>query len=124
MLNTPSMPNTPSLAHTASPPPQPYLDIDKRLGYAPVRLVDARFLLKLAAILATKPPGARRLPSREELPDACFLTPASLRRLPEIGIGSLRILCVSSPWLTPEYSHSMARTPQLTFRHRFHRSML
>ena len=67
------------------------------------QLVDARFLLRLASVIAGAKAASgaqqQRLPSRCELPEAAFINPGDLRRMTETGFGALRILCVSQPWL-------------------------
>jgi hypothetical protein len=63
-------------------------------GEAPVRLVDARFLIALAL-------AGGRLLRRQDLPRAASLDLSSLRKMAR-GREGLRVLCVSYPWLQPE----------------------
>ena len=83
------------------------LKVHRELGEAPIRLLDARFLLELAASPELRGPldGTRRagLPRRQELPEAAFIDLYQLRHMTESGFGALRILCVSWPWLQPDH---------------------
>ena len=70
------------------------------LGDAPIRLVDARYVVRLA-----KKGG--RLPRRQELPAKAIL---SLEQVKSMGrfkstlfSSSLRIIAVSHPWLQPDH---------------------
>lgn len=76
---------------------EPLLLDDAELGGSPVALLDARFIIALAK-------SGGRLHSRQNLPPEAFISLAALRRmLGGFGIaGSLRILCLSYPWLQPE----------------------
>ena len=69
---------------------------------APVRLVDARFLLRLAEMLASSE-GKQRLPRRQEVPEDAFIDLPGLQGMTQSGFGSLRILCVSMPWFQPDH---------------------
>ena len=70
------------------------LAADSMLGDSPVALIDARFLVALA-----KAGGLLR--RRQDLPPEAFITLEHLKRMP-IGWGSLRLICVSHPWLQPD----------------------
>ena len=80
---------------------EPLLIHDPELGGSPMALVDARFLI----FLANK---GGRLCRRQDLPLECFLDLPTLRRLPRGHARSLRVVCLSYPWLQPEYAYSMA----------------
>ena len=67
---------------------EPALRVDEALGGSPVRLVDARFLIELAE-------RGGRLCRRQDLPEEAFVSPEALRRLPEGGSCSLRIMSIS-----------------------------
>ena len=70
------------------------LTVDPELGGAPIRLVDARYLIKLAQ-------EGGRLVRRQDLPETAFVPLGTVRRL---GLGtsnSLRLVAVSHAWLTP-----------------------
>ena len=67
---------------------------------APVRLLDARFLVELAELLKA---NGCVLPRRQELPDDAFISLSELRSMTQSGFGSLRILVVSWPWLQPDH---------------------
>lgn len=63
---------------------------------APVRLVDARYLIALDD-------RGERLVRRQDIPDDAFIDLPELRRMPEGYARSLRILAVSYPWLTSQH---------------------
>ena len=68
------------------------LSVSKPLGEAPVRLVDARYLVELAR-------GGGVLPRRGELPDDAFLSLEAVRTMVDTGFHSLRVAAVSWAWL-------------------------
>ena len=72
-----------------------WLKLEPELGDSPIRLVDARFLVSLAR-------QGGQLCRRQELPDDAFVDLSWLRRMPEGTLGTLRVLCVSHPWLQPD----------------------
>ena len=74
--------------------PEVLLAADSMLGDSPVALIDARFLVALA-----KAGGLLR--RRQDLPPEAFITLEHLKRMP-IGWGSLRLICLSHPWLQPD----------------------
>lgn len=80
---------------------------DAGLGGAPVRLVDARFIIKLAI-------SGGRLTRRQDLPNGAFI---GLRQLRQMGKGymktDLRILCVSHMWLRPDHPDPRGDSLQL-----------
>jgi hypothetical protein len=81
---------------------------DKELGnISPVRLLDARFLIEVAR-------RGGRLHRRQDLPAEAFL------ECPEKMIfgpfHSLRVLCVSYPWLQPDHPDPKGSTLQLLCR--------
>ena len=84
---------------------EPLLRVDETLGDSPVALVDARFLIALS-----KRNG--RLDRRQGLPAEAFIDLASLRRMPAGGRfgDSLRVLCVSYPWLQPDHPDPQGTT--------------
>ena len=101
----------------------PLLRVDKSHGEAPVRLLDARFLVELTSMLLAD--GQTKLPRRQELPDAAFLPFEAVRRMTESGFGSTRILCVSWPWLHPlhpdpraDHLRTLARALEMFLRDR------
>ncbi len=61
-----------------------------------VRLLDARFLVILARL-------GGKLPRRQDLPDAAFVTLPKLKRIYYGGGSTLPITCVSHPWLQPDH---------------------
>ncbi|MDC0525770.1 hypothetical protein OAO87_02130, partial [bacterium] len=68
--------------------------VDAELGAAPIRLVDARYLIALAR-------DGGRLGRRQDLPESAFVPLETLRRLKIGSSNSLRIIVVSHAWLTP-----------------------
>lgn len=83
-----------------APSLESYLSTDHELGAAPIRLVDARFLIALADV------DGSILPRRQDLEtaaEAAFLPVDLLRQLHQ-GFGtSLRVICVSHCWLQPDH---------------------
>lgn len=76
---------------------EPALTTHATLGAAPIRLVDARFLVRLKA-------RGARLPRRQDIPDPAFLSLSDLRRMPYGGQrGNLRLLCISHTWFQPDH---------------------
>jgi len=87
------------------------LTFDKELGGSPVRLVDARFLVALAA-------DGGIMPRRQDLPESAFV---DLERLRNMGRGNnygstLRVVCVSHPWLQPDHPDPIGTTLRLIAR--------
>ena len=74
---------------------EPLLAVDPGLGEAPVRLLDAQFLIKLAD-------RGGWLQPRHALPDDGFIELQALRAMPGAHTG-LRVLCVSHLWLQPDH---------------------
>ena len=70
------------------------LAVDSELGAAPIRLVDARYLIELAR-------AGTRLARRQDLPEDAFMPLQTLRRLGLGSSNSLRVVVVSHAWLTP-----------------------
>ena len=70
------------------------LTTDSIHGQAPVRLVDARFLIALAA-------NEQMLPRRQDCPERAFIGLPELKRMTGSPAQGLRILVVSHPWLEP-----------------------
>ena len=60
---------------------------------APVRLLDARYLIELAANDCV-------LPRRQDIPERAFIDLPRMKIMTSSGLGSLRIISVSAPWLT------------------------
>ena len=87
------------------------LTVDSAHGQAPVRLVDAAYLVKLA----TKK-GAL-LPRRQDLPESAFLSHDVLKQLPRgFGRSSLRIIVVSHAWLHPNHPDPRGESLRLLAR--------
>ena len=97
---------------------EPSLRVDNAWGEAPIRLLDARYLLKLAGYEeeglmrgcdGDVPKYVRRrdtveqLPRRQDLPDEAFLALEDVRRLPHLEERSVRCLVVSHPWAAPHH---------------------
>lgn len=76
---------------------------------APVRLVDARFLIKLGR-------KGGRLAHRQALPEKAFLSLAALETMDRGPGGALRIIAVSYPWLQPDHPDPHSQTLQLLAR--------
>ena len=72
------------------------LSVDPELGGAPIRLVDARYLIKLAQ-------QGERLVRRQDLPEGAFVPLGTVRRLGLGSSNSLRVVAVSHAWLTPHH---------------------
>ena len=94
----PQKPGTPPWIRFGGQSLEAPLTLLEELGDSPVRLVDARFLVALAR-------KGGILLRRQDLPDAAFV---SLHRLKEMRSGgpygqSLRLVCISYPWLTPDH---------------------
>ena len=71
------------------------LEVDPETGMAPIRLVDARFLVNLS-----KADGM--LVRRQDLPEEAFINLKTLKFMSKGYMKTdLRILCLSYPWLTP-----------------------
>ena len=88
---------------------EPLLRIDEALGgEAPVRLLDAKFLIRLAE-------RGSWLRARAHLPDDAFIDLPQLRLMRGAHAG-LRILCVSHAWLQPDHPDSRRYTLQLLAR--------
>ena len=76
---------------------------------APVRLVDALFLIKLEE-------GGGRLAHRQALPEEAFLSLAAIEKM-ILGPGkALRIIVVSYPWLQPDHPDPHGQTLRLLAR--------
>ena len=84
------------------------LAVDESLGDSPVRLLDARFLIRLAD-------RGGWLRSRQGLPDEAFIDLPMLRFL-KAGHTGLRIVCVSHMWLQPDHPDPRRTTLQLVSR--------
>ena len=84
------------------------LAVDEELGEAPVRLLDARFIIRLAE-------RSGWLRSRQGLPDEAFIDLPQLRFL-KAGHTGLRIVCVSHMWLQPDHPDPRRTTLQLLCR--------
>ena len=85
------------------------LAFHKKLGGCPVRLVDARFLINLAS-------EGGRLSHRQALPEAAFLSLATLAAMDRGPCGALRVVVVSYPWLQPDHPDPHGTTLQLLAR--------
>ena len=73
---------------------EPALEVDARLGGAPVRLLDARFLIALAK-------RGGRMCRRQELPEAAFLPMKTLKQMGgDDASSTLHVIAVSHPWHT------------------------
>jgi len=81
---------------------------DTVLGGSPVALVDARFLVALAN-------AGGLLHRRQDLPPEAFIDLKHLQRMP-LGWGSLRVVCVSHPWLQPDHPDPKGSTLYLLAR--------
>lgn len=76
---------------------EPQLHDDPELGGEPIRLVDARYLIRFA-----KQPGARMI-RRQDCESSAFL-PLDLLRSLSLGTGNaLRVIAVSHAWMQPDY---------------------
>ena len=86
---------------------EPLLTVDPELGDSPVKLVDARFLIGLAN-------SGGRLPRRQDMPDAAFLSLRRLRRMHlAMGFDNLRVICLSHMWLQPDHPDPKGSTLRL-----------
>jgi len=79
------------------------LAVDAELGGSPAALVDARFILELAN-------AGGHIMRRQELPAAAFIEWDRLRRMPLAFDDSLRIICISHPWMQPGHPDPTAHT--------------
>ena len=75
----------------------------------PVRLVDARYLIKLAK-------RGGRLVHRQKLPEKAFLSPETLEKMSGGPGYSLRVIVVSYPWLQPDHPDPHGQTLRLLAR--------
>lgn len=73
-----------------------------------MRLIDARYLIKLAAAEG----GILR--RRQDLPQKAFLTLRQLKRI--VDYGGLHVLVVSYPWLQPDHPDPRGETLRLLAR--------
>ena len=80
-----------------------------RLGDSPVRLLDARYLIKLAFL-------GKLLVHRQALPEEAFLPLPELKKFGCGTGGSLRVVVVSYPWLQPDHPDPHGETLQLLAR--------
>ena len=77
---------------------EPALTPDSKWGDAPVRLLDARWLIALAMAEGSK------LPRRQDLPERAFISLEALSRDFNWGYGqSLPVVVVSHAWLQPDH---------------------
>ena len=83
---------------------------DPELGGAPVALLDARFLIRLAK-------AGGRLLRRQQIPEDAFISLEELRRMPNGLYGSLRVICLSYPWLTPRSPLAASPAPSPSRSH-------
>ena len=74
---------------------EPLLRVDEALGDSPVRLLDARFLIKLSE-------RGGWLTARQNLPAESFIELDRLRHMTASHTG-LRVICVSHVWLQPDH---------------------
>ena len=88
----------------------PLLLTDPDAGEAPVRLLDARFLIALART------NGSRLCRRQDLPAEAFLSVDELWRMRQGYGGCLRVMCVSYPWLQPDHPDPQGGTLRLLSR--------
>ena len=95
-----------SWAELEGPTLEALLTPDAQLGQAPVRLLDARFLIKLAA-------RDLFLLPRHSTPDDAFIPLERLRMMPPANTTGLRILCISHIWLQPDHPDPRRYTLQL-----------
>ena len=79
------------------------------LGQAPVRLVDAAYLVKLGSKKSSL------LERRQDMPGHAFLSLEELKQLPK-GWAGLRVLVVSHAWLHPHHPDPRGETLQLLAR--------
>jgi hypothetical protein len=85
------------------------LAVVSELGQAPVRLVDAAYLVKLASKKSSV------LERRQDMPEHAFLSLEELKQLPK-GWAGLRVLAVSHAWLHPHHPDPRGETLQLLAR--------
>lgn len=73
------------------------LEINPDFAAAPIRLIDARFLISLWK-------SGGRLPRRQDIPEAAYISLTKLKAMPKGYMKTdLRILCVSHMWLRPDH---------------------
>ena len=87
---------------------EPLLRVDESLGDSPVKLLDARFLIKLAE-------RGGWLTARQNLPADGFIELDRLRYMTASHTG-LRVICVSHVWLQPDHPDPRRTTLELLGR--------
>ena len=91
----------------AAPPELPWAELGgvefepwltEQADGTPIRLVDAKYLIKLAE-------SGGKLIRRQDMPESAFISLEDLRRMSKGGqfLDCLRIFCVSHPWLQPDH---------------------
>jgi len=85
------------------------LAVIKELGGSAVRLLDARYLIKLAE-------NSGKLRRRQDLPEEAFVTLPQLKRMGKGPGYSLRVVVVSYPWLQPDHPDPRGETLRLLAR--------
>jgi len=85
------------------------LALVKELGGSAVRLLDARYLIKLAE-------NSGKLRRRQDLPAEAFVTLQQLKRMGKGPGLSLRVVVVSYPWLQPDHPDPRGETLRLLAR--------
>mgnify|MGYP006144334445 CR=1 FL=1 len=80
---------------------EPSLRMDPQHGAAPVRLIDARYLVGLAD-------RGELLMRRQDLPETAFISLDKLQSIRGEGVsGMLRVLVISYPWLQVRSCHQL-----------------
>lgn len=82
------------------------LDFRAKFCGTPIRIIDARFLVALAE-------NGGRLVRRQDLPERAFLALETLKAMDAGSGGSLRLVCVSLPWLQPDHPDPHGTTLRL-----------
>ena len=85
------------------------LALVKELGGSAVRLLDARYLIKLTE-------NGGKLRRRQDLPEEAFVTLPQLKRMGKGPGLSLRVVVVSYPWLQPDHPDPRGETLRLLAR--------